>query len=158
MIWYCKTTYISFIEDTFNIFRFLLGALFVYGTDVFLTYAGIQSPFDLGNGVVTPRPDVPDKTMPDGARQSQTKKWLVLSGFLHQKFAGNFKKVVQMMPDSTRISLCLQKRQNLVLFGTIWPTSLQTSGAGSQTEPAIFLSGSVWLRLAWFCLVRLVLV
>jgi len=26
---------------------FLLGALFVYGTDVFLTYAGIQSPFDL---------------------------------------------------------------------------------------------------------------
>lgn len=32
---------------------FLLGALFVYGTDVLLTYAGIQSPFDLDSSKKT---------------------------------------------------------------------------------------------------------
>ena len=37
-------------------------------------------------------------------RQSKTNKWLVLSGFLHQMFAGNLKEVGQLgqfMPDST---------------------------------------------------------
>ena len=40
-------------------------------------------------------------------RRSKTKKWLVLSGFLDQTFTGNFKEVDQLMPDSTRISLCV---------------------------------------------------
>ena len=79
------------------------------------------------------------------ARRSQMKKLPVLSSFLDQKFAGNLKEVAQIVPGNTKTSLCLQKRQNLVLSGTIWPTSLQTSGAGSQIEPAIFF---VWLRLA----------
>ena len=95
-------------------------------------------------------------------RRSQTKKWLVLSGFLHQKFAGKLKEVGQIVPDSTRLCLFFVNK------GKFWcclaqsvqlpSTFLQTSGARSQIEPAIFLSGSVWLRLAWFCLVRLVLV
>ena len=106
-------------------------------------------------GVVTPRPDVPDKTMPDKARRSQTKKWLARSGFLHQKFAGNFKKVVQMMPDSTRISLCLQKKTE---SGVVWHNLANFPTNFWCRKPAIFLSGSVWLYLAWFCLVRLVLV
>ena len=96
--------------------------------------------------MVTPSPDKPDKIVPDRARQ---KKWLVLSGFLHQKFAGKLKEVGQIVPDSTRISLCLQKRQNLVLSGQLLSSFLQTSGAGSQIEPAIFLSGSVWDDFVW---------
>ena len=43
------------------------------------------------------------------ARRSQMKKLLVLSGFLEQKFAGNLKEDGQIVPDSVRILLCLQK-------------------------------------------------
>ena len=85
-------------------------------------------------------------------RRSKTKKWLVLSGFMDQKFAGNFKKVVQMMQDSTRISLCLKKDRIwccLAQSGQLVSSFLQTSGAGSQIEPAIFLSGSVWDDFVW---------
>ena len=42
-------------------------------------------------------------------RQSHMKKLLVLSGFLDQKFAGNLREVGQVVPNSARISLCLQK-------------------------------------------------
>ena len=50
-----KSLLINIHFFTMRIFqnRFLLGALFVYGTDVFLTYAGIQSPFDLGKVLLT---------------------------------------------------------------------------------------------------------
>ena len=53
-------------------------------------------------------------------RRSQTKKWLVLSGFLHQKFAGNLKQVGQIVPD------CARQHQNFPLFtkktesGVVW--------------------------------------
>ena len=40
-------------------------------------------------------------------RRSQTKKWLLLSGFLHQKFAGTSKQVGQIVPDNTRFCLFL---------------------------------------------------
>ena len=48
--------------------------------------------------MVTPRPDKPDKIIPDR---------LVLYGFLHQMFAGNLKEVGQIAPDSIRILLSL---------------------------------------------------
>ena len=50
-------------------------------------------------------------------RRSQTKKLLVLSGFLDQKFEGNLKEVGQIVPDSARISLCLQKKTE---SGVVW--------------------------------------
>ena len=68
-------------------------------------------------------------------RRSQTKKWLVLSGFLHQKFAGNLKEVAQIVPDNTKTSLCLPKRQNLVLSGTIWPTCFKFPANFWSREP-----------------------
>ena len=51
------------------------------------------------------------------ARWSQMKKLLVLSGFLDQKFAGNLKEVGQIVPDSVRILLCLQKETE---SGVVW--------------------------------------
>ena len=111
--------------------------------------------FKLLYGMVTPRPDVPDKTMPDGARQ---KKLLVLSGILDQKFVGNFKEVDQIVPDSTRISLCLHKRHNLVLSGTIWPTSFKFPANFWCRKPDRTSHFLVWLRLGRFCLACLVLV
>ena len=103
-------------------------------------------------GVVTPRPDVPDKTMPDEARRSQTKKWLVLSGFLHQKFAGNLKQVGQIVPDNTRFCLFVNKGKFwccLAQSGPLPSSFLQTSVPGSQIEPAIFWSCSVWDNFVW---------
>ena len=52
------------------------------------------------DALVTPRPDVPDKTMPDEARRSQTKKLLFLSDFLDQTFPGIFgDRLCQTAPD-----------------------------------------------------------
>ena len=50
-------------------------------------------------------------------RHSQMKKQLVLSGFLHQKFAEKLKEVGQIVPESGRISLCLQKETK---SGFVW--------------------------------------
>ena len=61
-------------------------------------------------------------------RQSKTNKWLVLSGFLHQMFAGNLKEVGQLgqiMPDSTRLCLLCKQREIRVLPDTIWSASLK---------------------------------
>ena len=72
------------------------------------------------------------------ARRSQMKKLLVLSGFLDQKFAGNLKEVGQIVPDSVRILLCLQKETEC---GVVWlnlASFLQILGPGNQIEPAIF--------------------
>ena len=70
------------------------------------------------------------------------KKLLVLSGFLDQKFAGNLKKVGQIVPDSVRILLCLQKETE---SGVVWLNlasflqfSFQLFCPGNQIEPAIF--------------------
>ena len=51
------------------------------------------------------------------ARRSQMKKLPVLSSFLDQKFAGNLKEVGQIVPDSIRILLCLQKETE---SGVVW--------------------------------------
>ena len=86
------------------------------------------------------------------ARRSQMKKLLVLSGFLDQKFAGNLKEVGQIVPDSVRILLCLQKRQNLVLSGSIWPASFNFPSNFWSRKPdrtSNFLSGSVWHDFVW---------
>ena len=107
------------------------------------------------NGVVTPRADKPDKIVPDGARPKNG--WFYLASWT-RNLQDTWRKLSRLCQTAPEFPFVYKKRQNLVLSGTIWPTSLQTSGAGSQIEPAIFLSGSVWLRLAWFCLVRLVLV
>ena len=107
------------------------------------------------NGMVTPRPDKPDKILPDRARPINGWFYLASCTRCLQETSRKLSRWCQTAPE---FPFVYKKRQNLVLSGTIWPTSLQTSGAGSQIEPAIFLSGSVWLRLAWFCLVRLVLV
>ena len=56
------------------------------------------------NGLVTPTPARPDQIV---ARRSQTKKWLVPSGFLHHEFSGNMKEVGQIVPDNTRFCLFL---------------------------------------------------
>ena len=50
-------------------------------------------------------PDSQEKIVPDGARL----KMLVLSDFLDKMFARNLKEIGQIKPDSTRISLRLQK-------------------------------------------------
>ena len=53
-------------------------------------------------------------------------------------------RVGQILPDSARISLCLQKETE---SGVVWlnlANFLQTSGPGNQIEPAFF----VWLHLA----------
>ena len=64
----------------------------------------LSTTFDhLLSALVTPRPDVPDKTMPDGARRSQMepdKKLLFLSDFLDQMFPGIFgDRLCQTAPD-----------------------------------------------------------
>ena len=86
-------------------------------------------------------------------RRSKTKIWLVLSGYLDQKFEGNLKEVAQIVPDNTKTSLCLQKKDRiwccLAQSGQLVSSFLQTSGAGSQIEPAIFWSGSVWDDFVW---------
>ena len=54
-------------------------------------------------------------------------------------------------PDTSQSvpSVKYTNKKNLVPSGTICPQKfLETSGPGSQTETAIFLSGSVWLHLA----------
>ena len=51
------------------------------------------------------------------ARRSQMKKLLVPSGFLDQKFEGNLKEVGQIVPDSVRILLWLQKETE---SGVVW--------------------------------------
>ena len=56
-------------------------------------------------------------TRQNHARWSQMKNLLVLSGFLDQKFVGNLKEVGQIVPDSARISICLQKVPN---SGVVW--------------------------------------
>ena len=57
-------------------------------------------------------------------RHSQMKKLLVLSGFLHQKFAEKLKEIGQIIPDSARIYQI-------------------------KIEPAIFSSGFVWHDFVW---------
>ena len=94
--------------------------------------------------------DKPEKIIPDRARPK--------NGWFYQRFAGNFKKVVPMMPDSTRISLCLKKRQNLVLSGTIWPTSLKFPTNFWCRKPDRTSHFLVLLRLGRFYLVCLALV
>ena len=56
-------------------------------------------------------------TRQNHARWSQMKNLLVLSGFLDQKFVGNLKEVGQIVPDSIRILLCLQKETE---SGVVW--------------------------------------
>ena len=46
------------------------------------------------HGMVTPRPDKPDKIIPDRARPKNG--WFYISGFLHKKFAGNVREVGQI--------------------------------------------------------------
>ena len=67
---------------------------------------------------------------------------LVLSGFLDQKFAGNLNEIGQIVTDSIRILLCLQKETesgvvwlNLASFPSIF---LQIFGPENQIEPANF--------------------
>ena len=91
-------------------------------------------------------------------RQSQMKKPLVLSGFLDQKFAGNLKEVAQIVPDNTKTSLCLPKRHNLVLSGTIWPTCFKFPANFWSRKPDRTSHFLVLLRLGQFCLACLALV
>ena len=88
----------------------------------------------------------PCQTKPDGARWSQTKKMLFLSGFLDQTFPGIFgDRLCQTAPDFfVRV---LNRRNRLAC---VWRPGCQ----GSRQER----TKKVWLRLAWFCLARLVLV
>ena len=99
--------------------------------------------------LATPRPRQPDKIMPDGARQ----KLLVLSGFLDQKFEGKLKEAGQIERRQHQIlSLFVIKVKFwrcLVQSGQLPSSFLQTSGPGSQTEPATFSSGSVWHDFVW---------
>ena len=103
--------------------------------------------------MVTPRPDVPDETMPDEARRSQTKK---MAGFIWLPAPEVCRKLQESCPDDAR------QHQNFPLFtkkdriwcclaqsGQLVSSFLQTSGAGSQIEPAIFWSGSVWDDFVW---------
>ena len=110
------------------------------------------------NGMVTPDQPKPDEIVPDGARPKNGLVGLVLFGFLHQKFAGNLKEVAQILPDTTKTSLCLPKRQNLVLSGTIWPTCFKFPANFWCRKPDRNSHFLVLLCLGRFCLAFLVLV
>ena len=92
----------------------------------------------------------PCQTKPDRARP---KKLLVLSGFPDQTFAGNLEEVGQVVPDSARISLCLQKETE---SGVVWlnlANFLLVSGVPGVKEPDSNRqkrSGSVLYDLVWY--------
>ena len=77
---------------------------------------------------------------------------LVLSGFLYQKFAINFREVGQIVSESARISLCLQKTAE---SDVIWPylANFFQDPANFWSKKAdrisIFLPGSVWHNFVW---------
>ena len=82
------------------------------------------------------------------------KKLLVLSGFLDQKFPGNLKEAGQIVPDSVRILLCLQKETE---SGVVWlnlANFLLVSGVPVVKEPDSNGQKKVWLRLVRPGLVR----
>ena len=106
------------------------------------------------DGMVTPRPDKPDKIVPDRARPKNC--WFYLASWTRslQETSRKLTRLCQTAPEfpfvykKDRIWCCLAQSGQL-------PSSfLQTSGPGSQIEPAIFWSCSVrddcvWLVWPW---------
>ena len=99
--------------------------------------------------MVTPRPDKPDKIVPDGARPKNG--WFYLASWTRrlQETSRKLTSLCQTAPEfpfvfeKDRIWCCLAQSGHL-------PSSFQqTSGAGSQIEPAIFWSCSVWHDFVW---------
>ena len=103
----------------------------------------------LRNGLDTPRPRQPDKIMPDGARQK-------IAGSIWFPGPKIGRKIEGSWPDWARQHQILSLFVNKVKFwrclvqsGQLPSSFLQTSGPGSQTEPATFSSGSVWHDFVW---------
>ena len=99
--------------------------------------------------LATPRPRQPDKIMPDGARQK-------IAGSIWFPGPKIWRKIEGSWPDWARqhqiLSLFVIKVKFwhcLVQSGQLPSSFLQTSGPGSQTEPATFSSGSVWHDFVW---------
>ena len=96
------------------------------------------------------KPRQPDKIIPDGARQKSC--WFYLASWT-KRFEGNLKEVGQIVPDSARISVCLQRRKE---SGVIWlnlANFLQVSCnhlvQEARQNQHFFSSGSVWHDFVW---------
>ena len=101
-------------------------------------------------GMVTPRPDKPDKIVPDGARPKNG--WFYLASCT-RSLQETWNKLARLCQTTPKLPFVYKKRQNLVLSGQLVSSFLQTSGEPARTSHSL-----VWLRLGRFCLAGLVLV
>ena len=96
--------------------------------------------------MVTPRPDKPGKIIPDGVRLKNC--WFYLASWT-RNLQESSRKLTRLCQTAPVFPFVYIKKHNLAQSGQLPSSFLQTSGAGSQIEPAIFWSCSVWYDFVW---------